>query len=78
IALFLTNIKLIMMEIGFGFYHIAAIFQGAFYLAALLGVFLKVHVFSVPKSLCVESAASILGFFKGMFNRQPVTWKVNR
>ena len=78
IGLFLANMKLLMMEIRFGFYHIAAIFQGAFYLAALLGVFLKVHVFSVPTSLCVENAASILGFFKGMFNRQPVMWKVSR
>jgi cellulose synthase/poly-beta-1,6-N-acetylglucosamine synthase-like glycosyltransferase len=54
--------------------------QGAFYAAALAGAIQRrgrhrIKLFTVPYTLCLLCWADVVGFYRFVANRQPVTWE---
>jgi hypothetical protein len=54
--------------------------QGAFYAAALAGAIqrrgrYRIKLFTVPYTLCLLCWADVVGFYRFVANRQPVTWE---
>jgi len=54
--------------------------QVAFYIAALAGAVQRherhrIKLFTVPYTLCLLCWADVVGFYRFVTNRQPVTWE---
>lgn len=61
-------------------FRIALALQCAFYCCALLGYFsrrmLFGRFFAIPFYFCLVNGAALYGIYKGIFNKQSVTWEV--
>jgi cellulose synthase/poly-beta-1,6-N-acetylglucosamine synthase-like glycosyltransferase len=61
-------------------FSVFLIFQGAFYILAVLGYWNRRNtlgrLFSIPFYFCLVNGAALYGLYKGVFNKQKVTWEV--
>lgn len=75
ITFFILNLFLLDTKLGIVIFT----FQIIFYFLALLGWFfinrVKSPIFSIPFYFCMTNLSAFIGFFKGIFNIQKVTWK---
>ncbi len=74
IGLFVSNIFLMGMIL----YELIFILQALFYLFALLGMFIRQRLFTIPYYFVSMNLAFLIGFFKFIFGLQKATWKIVR
>jgi cellulose synthase/poly-beta-1,6-N-acetylglucosamine synthase-like glycosyltransferase len=78
VLIFLLNFHLALNFPGV-LYKVTAALQLSFYLSAAFGYFLRdiqfTSILAVPFYFCLENGAALYGIYKGLFNKQPVTWK---
>jgi len=78
VLIFLLNFHLALNVPGV-LYKVTAALQLSFYLTAAVGYFFRdiqiTSILAVPFYFCLENGAALYGIYKGLFNKQPVTWK---
>ena len=78
LVLLSTSLRLTIMT-GELFYLIALIAQITFYLLAFLDLFIakkyRIRLTSIPFYFCMVNGAALYGIYKGILNKQPVTWR---
>jgi len=74
IILFLANAILINYSL---FYKISFLIQSVFYLLAIIGWITqkRTKILSVPFYFCMINTAALIGMYKGLMDKQEVTWE---
>jgi len=78
VLFFSTNLALAFFKVHVAFTALFMI-QCLFYIVAALGLIFQHHgrlsFLSIPFYFCMENGAALYGIYKGLFNKQAVTWR---
>ena len=79
IVLFAANASIFFSSYNGGVYSVTMLAQVLFYLMAVLDMFIakkhKLPLTSIPFYFCLVNSAALYGIYKGILNKQPVTWR---
>ncbi len=79
IVLFIANMIIWISPYGGGLYSLTLIAQVLFYLMAVADIFIakkrKLPITSIPYYFCLVNGAALYGIYKGILNKQAVTWR---
>ena len=79
IVLFIANTSISFSLYGGGIYSFTLLAQCLFYLLAVSDIGIakkhKLPFTSIPYYFCLVNGAALYGIYKGVLNKQPVTWR---